>query len=65
MAEGVDADPIGAAARLDQASLLGLADLDPVDEPPGQVLLPELGFLGLPHALGEVERAGVVVGRAR
>ena len=62
MAERVDADPIGATARLDEASLLGLADLDPVDEPPGQVLLPQLGFLGLPHALGEVERAGVVVG---
>ena len=62
VAEGVDADPVGAAARLDEAPFLGLADLDPVDEPAGQVLLPELGLVGLPHALGEVERAGVVVG---
>ena len=63
MAEGVDADPIGATARLDEAPLLGLPDLDPVEEPAGQVLLPELGFLGLPHALGEIEGAGVVVAR--
>ena len=57
VAEGVDADPVGAAARLDQAPLLGLADLDPVDDAAGQVLLPELGLFGLPHALGDLERA--------
>ena len=32
VAEGVDADAVGAAARLDEAALLGLADLDPVDD---------------------------------
>ena len=57
VAEGVDADAVGAAARLDEAALLGLADLDPVDDAAGQVLLPELGLVGLPHALGELERA--------
>ena len=62
-AERVDADAVGAAARLRHAPLLRLADFEPVDDAPGQVLLPQLGLVGVPHALGELERAVALVGR--
>ena len=62
-AEGVDADALGPPAGLGQATFLGLADLDPLDDAAGQVLLPELGLVGIPHAFRELERAVAVGGR--
>ena len=44
-----------------QALVVGLAHLDPMDELAGEVLVPEIGFIGVPQTLGQFERALVVV----
>ena len=55
-AEGEHANVLGAAARLGEASLVGLPDLDPLDDAAGEILLPQLGLFGIPHGSVEAQQ---------
>ena len=62
-AEAVDADVGGTRRGAHQPLVVGLADVDPVLDLPGQVFLPQAGLVGVPQVLGELERAMVVARR--
>lgn len=61
--EAVDAGAARASAGLEEAALVGLAYFDPVLHLASEVLLPERWLLAVPHVLGKLERAVIVVGR--
>ena len=60
---GVERHAFGAATGLGQAPLVRLAHFDPLHQLTGEVVLPEVGFVGIGQALGELQRPAVRVVR--
>lgn len=57
--EVVDREAFDAGGGSEQSLFVRLTEIDPVGDAPGSILLPETRFIGLPHVLGQLERAFV------